>query len=200
MTRSLTLAHYEALAGASLPAAAASRLHEAWGEPADDPDVRDGAFRFRAQTLRQRHRRAAARSRPRGGAPRRLSRSGLAAAARARRLRAVAAARRQGRRARAHGRARHAGMAAGQGGRAHRGLLSGNRHRAVAGDLSVHRQQSGRSRAGQAPHCRHHDRPPAAAAGRRPALSGDARELERLVDEYAQADGLDRRRRERLAD
>ena len=30
-------------------------------------------------------------------------------------------------------------------------------------------------------------------------MSGDARELERLVDEYAQADGLDRRRRERLA-
>jgi cobaltochelatase CobN len=30
-------------------------------------------------------------------------------------------------------------------------------------------------------------------------LSGDARELERLVDEYAQAEGLDRRRRERLA-
>ena len=30
-------------------------------------------------------------------------------------------------------------------------------------------------------------------------LSHDARELERLVDEYAQADGLDRRRRERLA-
>jgi cobaltochelatase CobN len=32
-----------------------------------------------------------------------------------------------------------------------------------------------------------------------PELSGDARELERLVDEYAQADGLDRRRRERLS-
>src|SRR5262249_41442484 len=31
------------------------------------------------------------------------------------------------------------------------------------------------------------------------ALSGDARELERLIDEYAQADGLDRRRRQRLA-
>ena len=30
-------------------------------------------------------------------------------------------------------------------------------------------------------------------------LPGDARELERLVDEYAQADGLDRHRRERLA-
>jgi cobaltochelatase CobN len=37
--------------------------------------------------------------------------------------------------------------------------------------------------------------PPLMNAG----LSGDARELERLVDEYAQADGLDRRRRERLA-
>ena len=30
-------------------------------------------------------------------------------------------------------------------------------------------------------------------------IGGDARDLERLVDEYAQADGLDRRRRERLA-
>jgi cobaltochelatase CobN len=38
--------------------------------------------------------------------------------------------------------------------------------------------------------------PPPLVAGE---LSGDARELERLVDEYAQADGLDRRRRERLA-
>ena len=37
--------------------------------------------------------------------------------------------------------------------------------------------------------------PPLVATG----LSGEARELERLVDEYAQADGLDRRRRERLA-
>jgi cobaltochelatase CobN len=37
--------------------------------------------------------------------------------------------------------------------------------------------------------------PPLVATG----LSGDAGELERLVDEYAQADGLDRRRRDRLA-
>jgi cobaltochelatase CobN len=37
--------------------------------------------------------------------------------------------------------------------------------------------------------------PPLAHAG----LSGEARELERLVDEYAQADGLDRKRREKLA-
>ncbi|MBV9969843.1 MAG: cobaltochelatase subunit CobN, partial [Xanthobacteraceae bacterium] len=37
--------------------------------------------------------------------------------------------------------------------------------------------------------------PPLVTAG----LAGDAGELERLVDEFAQADGLDRRRRERLA-
>ncbi len=37
--------------------------------------------------------------------------------------------------------------------------------------------------------------PPLARAG----LSEEARELERLVDEYAQADGLDRKRREKLA-
>jgi cobaltochelatase CobN len=37
--------------------------------------------------------------------------------------------------------------------------------------------------------------PPLARAG----LSGEARELERLVDEYAQADGLDRKRREKLS-
>lgn len=40
-----------------------------------------------------------------------------------------------------------------------------------------------------------HLTPPLAGAG----LSQDQQELERLVDEYAQADGLDRRRRDRLA-
>ncbi|MBN7778389.1 cobaltochelatase subunit CobN [Nitratireductor aquimarinus] len=40
-----------------------------------------------------------------------------------------------------------------------------------------------------------HLTPPLAGAG----LSPDQQELERLVDEYAQADGLDRRRRDRLA-
>jgi cobaltochelatase CobN len=34
---------------ARLPRAAAEKLHQAWGEPADDPDLRDGAFAFRAQ-------------------------------------------------------------------------------------------------------------------------------------------------------
>ena len=31
------------------PGAAVLRLREAWGEPSDDPDVRDGAFHFRAR-------------------------------------------------------------------------------------------------------------------------------------------------------
>ena len=60
-------------------------------------------------------------------------------------------------------------MAARQGGRAHGRMLSGNRHRTAAGHLSLHRQQSGRSRAGQAPHRRRDDRPSAAAARRRSA-------------------------------
>ena len=45
----------------------------------------------------------------------------------------------------------------------------------AAGDLSVHRQQSGRSGAGQAPHCRRDHRPSAAAAGRRRAERRRAR-------------------------
>jgi cobaltochelatase CobN len=44
----LTLQHYEQLL-ARLPAAAIARLRAAWGAPADDPDLRDGAFRLRAR-------------------------------------------------------------------------------------------------------------------------------------------------------
>ena len=114
--------------------------------------------------IRQASGRVAARPRPHGGAPRRLSRSAAAAAARARRLRALAAARGQGRCARPHGRARHARMAPRQGGRAHCGMLPGNRDRRAAGDLSVHCQQSGRGGASQAPPRRADHRAPAAAA------------------------------------
>ncbi len=57
-------------------------------------DVRDGAFRFRAKKFGNVHGRAAARSRPRSGTARRLSRSGAAAASCAGRFRALAAARR----------------------------------------------------------------------------------------------------------
>jgi cobaltochelatase CobN len=34
---------------ANVPRAAAERINDAWGDPADDPDMRNGAFRFRAQ-------------------------------------------------------------------------------------------------------------------------------------------------------
>ena len=46
----LTVAHYKSLL-VRLPSAAAARLREAWGEPADDADVRDDAFHFRAKKL-----------------------------------------------------------------------------------------------------------------------------------------------------
>src|SRR5262249_29528824 len=45
-TASLPLATYVQLLG-ELPAESATRIRDAWGDPADDPDVRDGAFRFR---------------------------------------------------------------------------------------------------------------------------------------------------------
>ena len=78
-------------------------------------------------------------------------------------------------RARPCRRARHAGMAAGQDRGAERGLLPRNRHRPPAGHLSLHRQQSRRGRAGQAPHRRRHHRPSAAAARRRRARRGRSR-------------------------
>jgi cobaltochelatase CobN len=36
---------------ANVPRAAAEKITDAWGDPADDPEIRDGAFRFRAQRL-----------------------------------------------------------------------------------------------------------------------------------------------------
>jgi cobaltochelatase CobN len=46
----LTLEQYDSLL-ARLPSAAVARLREAWGDPANDSDVRDGVFRFRACTF-----------------------------------------------------------------------------------------------------------------------------------------------------
>ncbi|MGC2123215.1 MAG: cobaltochelatase subunit CobN, partial [Xanthobacteraceae bacterium] len=45
---SLSLAQYENLA-TRLPPAAVACMGEAWGEPASDPEIRNGAFHFRAQ-------------------------------------------------------------------------------------------------------------------------------------------------------
>ncbi len=170
----LTLAQYKTLL-ARLPAAAVARLHEAWGEPENDPDFRDGGFHFRAKKFGKLwvalppDRGRAAERRADYHDPVLPPRHALVA------LWPVAATCGESRCARAHGRARHAGMAAGQSSCAHGGVFSGNRHRGVAGDLSVHRQQSGRGGAGQAPHCRRDHRPPAAAARRRRTFRRRAR-------------------------
>jgi cobaltochelatase CobN len=44
----LTLEDYARLL-ACAPRSAVEKIHEAWGDPLHDPDIRDGAFRFRAQ-------------------------------------------------------------------------------------------------------------------------------------------------------
>jgi len=46
----LSLEHYARLLQ-RVPQAAVEKLHQAWGDPADDPELRGGAFRFRAQRL-----------------------------------------------------------------------------------------------------------------------------------------------------
>jgi cobaltochelatase CobN len=44
----LTAEHYARLL-IDVPREAIEKIHQAWGEPRDDPDMRDGAFRFRAR-------------------------------------------------------------------------------------------------------------------------------------------------------
>ena len=193
----LTLAQYETFL-TRLPPAAVARLHKAWGEPADDPDVGDGAFRFRAQKF-----------------------GNVIVALPPDRGRAAE------RRADYHDPAsppRHALIAFGlwlqhvaqadalvhMGAHGTLEWLPGKAvaltaecfPEIVAGPLPViypfivsnpgEAAQAKRRIAGVTiGHL-----PPPLVAG---PLSGDARELERLIDEYAQAEGLDRRRRERLA-
>jgi cobaltochelatase CobN len=193
----LPLEHYENLL-AQIPVAAAARLHEAWGTPADDPDVHDGAFRFRAQQFgklwlalppdrgRSRERRADYHD------PALPPRHALVAfglwlqhVAKADALVHMGA----------HGTLEWLpGKAV--------ALTAACFPEIVTGPLPViypfivsnpgEAAQAKRRIAGVTiGHL-----PPPLVAGE---LSGDSRELERLVDEYAQADGLDRRRRERLA-
>ena len=50
MIVALPLARYRDLV-AALPADAIQRMHDAWGRPEDDADMRDGAFRFRARAF-----------------------------------------------------------------------------------------------------------------------------------------------------
>jgi cobaltochelatase CobN len=193
----LSLDDYTALL-ADVPADAMARLHAAWGAPAADPDLRDGMFRFRARAFG----------------------SALVALPPDR-------GRSSTRRADYHDATlppRHALLAFGLWLR-HRmdlhaivhmgahGTLEWLPGKAVAlttscfpeilagplpvfypfivsnpGEAAQAKRRIGAVTIGHLP-------PPLVCA----TLSADARELERLVDEYAQADGLDRKRRDRLA-
>jgi cobaltochelatase CobN len=193
----LPLDAYAALL-ADLPSEMVARIRAAWGDPADDADVRDGAFRFRARAF-----------------------GNLIIALAPDRGRSI------DRRADYHDPAlppRHALLAFGLWLRhvakvdalLHMGahgtlewlpgkavaLTAACFPEAVVGPLPVVYPfiVSNPGEAAQAKR-----RIAAVTIGHLPAplveseLSGEARTLERLVDEYAQADGLDRRRRERLA-
>jgi cobaltochelatase CobN len=193
----LSLDDYARLS-AALPGEVLARVQAAWGAPADDPDVRDGAFRFRA----------------------RICGNVIVALAPDR-------GRMSERRADYHDPAlppRHALVAFGQWLR-HRAKVDALVHMGAHGTLewlpgkAVALTQNCFpetvvgplpvvypfivSNPGEAAQAKRRiaavtigHAPPPLVGGN---LSGDARELERLVDEYAQADGLDRRRRERLA-
>jgi cobaltochelatase CobN len=193
----LSLAEYESLL-ADLSPLAVARLLEAWGEPATDPDCNDGAFRFRAQKFGK-----------------------LLVALPPDRGRSAE------RRADYHDPVlppRHALVAFGLW-LQHRWKADALVHMGAHGTLEWLPGKAVAltaacfpeivtgalpviypfivSNPGEAAQAKRriagvtigHLPPPLVAGG----LSGDARELERLVDEYAQADGLDRRRRERLA-
>ena len=124
---------------------------------------------------RQADRRGSAGPRRPAPAQGRLSRSEARAAPFLRRLPFLADPQGADRRARPARRARHARMAAGQGGRAVERLRARSPARPDAGDLPVHRQQSGRGGAGQAADRRGDGRPSDAAADRRRRAWGGAR-------------------------
>jgi cobaltochelatase CobN len=194
---SLPLADYARLL-ADLPASVAQRIDAAWGEPEDDADVRDGAFRFRAQAFgniwtalpperaRAEDRRASYHD---GALPPRHAL--LAFGLWLRHVAKVDAIVHMG----AHGTIEWLpGKAV--------ALTASCFPEAVLGPLPVlypfivsnpgeAAQAKRRIAAVTIGHL-----PPPLVSGE---LSGDLRELERLIDEYAQADGLDTRRRQRLA-
>jgi cobaltochelatase CobN len=193
----LAIEEYQRLL-ARLPSAAIARLREAWGEPADDADVRDGAFRFRVKkfgkllvALPPDRGRAAAR-RADYHDPLLPPRHALVAFGLwLRHVAEVDALVHMG----AHGTLEWLpGKAI--------ALTAECFPEIVTGALPViypfivsNPGEAAQAKRRIAALTIGHLPPPLVDGG----LSGDARELERLVDEYAQADGLDRRRRERLA-
>jgi cobaltochelatase CobN len=194
---SLSLAAYARLLD-DLPATATTRIRDAWGDPADDPDVLNGAFRFRARSFgnvtialppdrgRSGERRAGYHD------PSLPPRHALVAFGLwLRYVAKIDALIHMG----AHGTLEWLpGKAV--------ALTSTCFPEAIVGALPIfypfivsNPGEAAQAKRRIAAVTISHLPPPLVATG----LSGDARELERLVDEYAQADGLDRRRRERLA-
>ncbi len=194
----LAVEDYERLLAARVPSAAAARLREAWGEPADDADAHDGAFRFRVKkfgkllvALPPDRGRAAAR-RADYHDPLLPPRHALVAFGLwLQHVAKVDALVHMG----AHGTLEWLpGKAI--------ALTAECFPEIVTGALPViypfivsNPGEAAQAKRRIAALTIGHLPPPLVDGG----LSGDARELERLVDEYAQADGLDRRRRERLA-
>jgi len=183
---------------AELPPAATAQIHQAWGDPADDPDVRDGAFRFRVVVCGNvivalpPDRGRAAERRADYHDPALAPRHALVAFGLwLRNVFNADALVHMG----AHGTLEWLpGKAV--------ALTSACFPEAVVDALPVFYPFIV-SNPGEAAQAKRriaavtigHLPPPLVATG----LSGDALRLERLVDEYAQADGLDPRRRERLA-
>jgi cobaltochelatase CobN len=193
----LTLEQYQSLL-ARLPGAAVDRLQAAWGAPADDPDLRDGSFHFRAKKLGKlwvalppdRGRTAARRADYHD--PSLPPRHALVAfglwlqyVAKADALVHMGA----------HGTLEWLpGKAIALTAECFPEIVTGALpviYPFIVSNPGEAAQAKRRIAAVTIGHL-----PPPLVGGE---LSRDARELERLVDEYAQAEGLDRRRRERLA-
>jgi cobaltochelatase CobN len=194
----LAIEDYERLLATHVPSAAMTRLREAWGGAADDDDVRDGAFRFRVKKFGKL---LAALPPDRGRSAQRRAdyhdpllppRHALVAFGLwLQHVAKVDALVHMG----AHGTlewlpGKAIALTAECFPEIVTGLLPVIYPFIVSnpGEAAQAKRRIAALTIGHLP-------PPLAAGG----LSGDARELEQLVDEYAQADGLDRRRRERLA-
>jgi cobaltochelatase CobN len=192
----LALGQYQKLLLATLPAQARERIFAAWGEPDADPDCRNGAFRFRARVFGNI---LVALPPDRGRAENRRTdyhdltlppRHALLAFGLWLQQRGMLALVHMG----AHGTIEWLpGKAV--------ALTSACFPEIITGPLPVIYPfiVSNPGEAAQAKR-----RIAAVTIGHLPpllvttGLSGAARELERLLDEYAQADGLDRKRRDRL--
>jgi cobaltochelatase CobN len=183
---------------ADLPVDAVARVHKAWGDPTADPDLRDGAFRFRAHAFgnivvalppdrgRSTNRRADYHDLtlpPRHAL--------LAFGLWLRHTAGVHALVHMG----AHGTLEWLpGKAVALTASCFPELLTGPLpviYPFIVSNPGEAAQAKRRIAGVTIGHL-----PPPLVTG---ALSGETRELERLVDEYAQADGLDRKRRRRLA-